>query len=198
MWSICNDNYILHIKYRIISKVVVSWVKLTIHIVSWERRIVTPLQLGQKWLQTPHLDYTPPPNAETWKIRQYHDLFVSLCCNIQRWFFQLFNWFQLFFCEKEILKIAGHSQNRSKMTFLKGGVDGFSYFHWFSVILFSIQNHPWILEVSLSICSYSKDRLAYYLIMISFPLFQYLKSSLPSGVKIMTSCSNCTLGELVK
>jgi hypothetical protein len=30
------------------------------------------------------------------------------------------NWFQLFFCEKEIPKIAGHSQNRSKMTFLKG------------------------------------------------------------------------------
>jgi len=28
-------------------------------------------------------------------------------------------------------------------TFLKGDVDGLSYFHWFSVILFSIQNHPW-------------------------------------------------------
>jgi len=26
----------------------------------------------------------------------------------------------------------------AKMTFLKGGVDGFSYFHWFSVIVFSI------------------------------------------------------------
>jgi hypothetical protein len=32
-------------------------------------------------------------------------------------FSQLFNGFQLFFCEKEILKIAGHSQNRSKILF---------------------------------------------------------------------------------
>jgi len=41
-------------------------------------------------------------------------------------FFQLFNWFQLFFCERN-----SKSQNRSKMTFLKGGVDGFSYFQLF-------------------------------------------------------------------
>ena len=27
-------------------------------------------------------------------------------------------------------------------TGLKGGVDGFSYFNWFSVISFSNQNHP--------------------------------------------------------
>jgi hypothetical protein len=32
--------------------------------------------------------------------------------------FLRFNWFQLFSCEKEILKIAGHGQNRSKMTFV--------------------------------------------------------------------------------
>ena len=46
----------------------------------------------------------------------------------QGWFFQLFNWFQLLFCEKEIPKIAENSQNRSKTTFLKAGVDDFSYF----------------------------------------------------------------------
>jgi hypothetical protein len=31
---------------------------------------------------------------------------------------------------------------RSKMTILKGGVDGFSYFSLISVILFSNQDHP--------------------------------------------------------
>ena len=31
-------------------------------------------------------------------------------------------------CEKEIPKITGHGQSRSWMTFLDGGVDGFSYF----------------------------------------------------------------------
>ena len=44
-------------------------------------------------------------------------------------FFQLFNWFQQFSCEKEILKIAGHSQNMSKITFLKMSVDGISYLY---------------------------------------------------------------------
>ena len=34
-----------------------------------------------------------------------------------------------------------------KITFLKGGVDDFSYFHWFSVILFFIHNHPCIIIV---------------------------------------------------
>ena len=67
--------------------------------------------------------------------------------------------FQLFFCEKEILKIAGHDQNRSNMTFLKGSVDGFSYFHWFSVILFSTQNHPWDKDNDISF-----ERLDTYII----------------------------------
>ena len=56
-------------------------------------------------------------------------------------FFQLFNWFQLFFCEKEIWKLQDTVRTGQKWLF-KGGVDGFNYFHWFSVILFSIQNHP--------------------------------------------------------
>jgi hypothetical protein len=42
-------------------------------------------------------------------------------------------------------KVAEHSQNRYKMPILKGGVDGFSNFSFFSVILFSNQDHPsWI------------------------------------------------------
>ena len=40
----------------------------------------------------------------------------------------VFNWFQVFFCEKQILNVAGHGQNKSKMEVLKQGVDGFSYF----------------------------------------------------------------------
>ena len=56
-----------------------------------------------------------------------------------RIFFSYLTDFSYFFCEKEILKVARHGQNMSKMTILNGGVDGFSYFHWFSVILFSIQ-----------------------------------------------------------
>jgi hypothetical protein len=39
-------------------------------------------------------------------------------------------------------KVGGHGQNRSKMTILKGGVDGFSYFALISAILFSNQEHP--------------------------------------------------------
>jgi hypothetical protein len=41
-------------------------------------------------------------------------------------FFQLFNWFQLFSSKNCLTKYAGHGQNRSKMTILKGVVDGFS------------------------------------------------------------------------
>jgi hypothetical protein len=44
-------------------------------------------------------------------------------------FFQLFNWFQLFLSENSFQKVAGHGQKRSKMTILKGGVDGFSYIY---------------------------------------------------------------------
>jgi len=74
-------------------------------------------------------------------------------CNIQGWFFRLFNWFQLFYSENYFPKVAGHVQNRSKMTNLKGGVDGFSYFFILlvSVILFSNQDHPWIYIYS-NIC----------------------------------------------
>jgi hypothetical protein len=42
-------------------------------------------------------------------------------------FFHIFNRFQLFLWKK-FLKDVEHSQNRSRLTFLKGGVDGFSYF----------------------------------------------------------------------
>ena len=53
-----------------------------------------------------------------------------------------FRLFQLFSSENSLLKIAGHCQNRSKVTILNGGVDGFSYFSLISVILFSNQDHP--------------------------------------------------------
>ena len=39
-------------------------------------------------------------------------------------------------------EIAGHCQNKSKIDHFKGGVDGFSYF---SIILFSNQNHPGVI-----------------------------------------------------
>ena len=56
----------------------------------------------------------------------------NVCLNLQNWvilydnrddFFLLFDWFHIFFfifffCEKAIPKIARHSQNRSKITFL--------------------------------------------------------------------------------
>ena len=43
-------------------------------------------------------------------------------------FFQLFNWSLLFFSVKKRLKVVGNCQNSSEITFLKGDVDGFSYF----------------------------------------------------------------------
>ena len=57
---------------------------------------------------------------------------------------QLFNWYQQFSSEKEencFPKVARHRENRPKMTILKGGVDGLSYFSFISVILFSNQDH---------------------------------------------------------
>ena len=35
--------------------------------------------------------------------------------------------------ENCFLKFAGHGQNMSKITILKSGVDGFSYFYWFQL-----------------------------------------------------------------
>ena len=43
-------------------------------------------------------------------------------------FCQLFKWFQLFSSGEKLLKVAGHSQNRSKIDHLKWVVEGFSYF----------------------------------------------------------------------
>jgi hypothetical protein len=65
------------------------------------------------------------------------------------------NLFQLFFCKKEIPKIAEHmySQNRSKMTFLKRGVDGFSYFSLtFSYFIFYSESS--LLVEPTIICSF--------------------------------------------
>ena len=60
-------------------------------------------------------------------------------------FFQLFNWIQLLFCEKNP-KITRQLEQVKNDSFLKGGVDDFSYFHWFWVVLFSIQNHSLLLK----------------------------------------------------
>ena len=60
-------------------------------------------------------------------------------------FFGYLTDFSYFFCEKKKPKVAEHSQNLTNQTFLKRRVDGFSViFHWFSLILFSFQNNPWI------------------------------------------------------
>ena len=48
--------------------------------------------------------------------------------NLRGWFFQLFNWLQLFFYGEKLSKVAGHSQNRSKIDHLKGSVDWFQLF----------------------------------------------------------------------
>ena len=72
--------------------------------------------------------------------------------------FQLFNWIQLLFSEKCFPKTAGHSQNRSIMTFLKWDVDGSSCFSLISVILFSKQDHPWMFIITaVSIPSLFQD-----------------------------------------
>ena len=59
-----------------------------------------------------------------------------------------FNYFPL---ERNCQKSAGHSQNRSKIDNLKGSVYGLSYFSWFSVILFSKQNHPCDINAFISL-----------------------------------------------
>jgi hypothetical protein len=49
-----------------------------------------------------------------------------------------FNYFPLKIVSRNLL-----DQNKSKMTILKGVVDGFIYFSLISVILFSNQDHSW-------------------------------------------------------
>ena len=45
--------------------------------------------------------------------------------------------------EAKILKVAGYSQNRSKITLLKGSVDGFSYFSLiFIYFIFLLESSP--------------------------------------------------------
>ena len=43
-------------------------------------------------------------------------------------------------------KLLDNGQNMSKMTILKGGVVGFSYFSLISVILFSNRDHFWVIS----------------------------------------------------
>ena len=69
--------------------------------------------------------------------------------NIREDFFQLFYWFQIFSAENCFPKI----KNRSKMTILKEGVDGFSYSSLHSVILFSNQDNVWNMAYMIMIYS---------------------------------------------
>ena len=48
-------------------------------------------------------------------------------------------------------KVAGHGQNRSKITILKGDVDGFSYFYSFKLFYFL----TWIIPELKTICSHN-------------------------------------------
>jgi hypothetical protein len=57
-------------------------------------------------------------------------------------FCQLFNWFQLFSYENKFQKLQDMIKTGKKKRPFKGVVDGFSYFHWFSVLSFLNQNHP--------------------------------------------------------
>ena len=52
------------------------------------------------------------------------------------------NDFSYFLC---FLNVAGYGPNRSKMTFVKGGIDGFSYISLISVNLFSNQDYSCII-----------------------------------------------------
>jgi hypothetical protein len=63
--------------------------------------------------------------------------------------FQLFDWFQLFSSKTKILKVAGYSRNRSKMTFLKGGVEWFQLISLiFSYFIFEPESYlNWVLVV---------------------------------------------------
>jgi len=55
-----------------------------------------------------------------------------------------FNYFPL---KIVFLKVTAHCQNRSKITILKVGVDGVSYFSLISVILFSNKHHPCVVQM---------------------------------------------------
>ena len=63
-------------------------------------------------------------------------------------FFQLFNWFQLFSSENKISESCRSWYEQVKNGGLKVGVDGFCNFKWSSVISFSKQNHPWSMLFS--------------------------------------------------
>ena len=51
-----------------------------------------------------------------------------------------------YYSVKKNPKITRQLEQVKNDSFLKGGVDDFSYFHWFSVVLFSIQNHSLLLK----------------------------------------------------
>jgi hypothetical protein len=48
------------------------------------------------------------------------------------------------------------------MTLLKGNVDDLAYFHWFSVILNSNQNHPCFVDLDFKYCGRSENNINLY------------------------------------
>jgi len=55
---------------------------------------------------------------------------------------QLFNWFQLFSCEQKIPKLQDMIRTSQRWPPWRGCRWFQLFFQWFSVILFSNQNHP--------------------------------------------------------
>ena len=71
-------------------------------------------------------------------------------------------WFQLFSSDKDIPNVAGHGQDSWKRS-----VDGFSYFRWFSVMLFSNQNHLCYMIYQSPPPSLWYERLQIFVISVS-------------------------------
>ena len=70
---------------------------------------------------------------------------VDQVCEIRDFFFSIYLTDISCF---HLTKMFRKFQNSLKRDLLKGGLDGYSYFHEFSVILFSNRNHPWGIEIS--------------------------------------------------
>jgi hypothetical protein len=87
-------------------------------IVTW-CSILWPFIVGWLCFQYRDIDF--------WLFKEFHENANIIFSHFPE-DFQFFNWFHLFPSGKKLLKIAGHSENRSKMDHLKGDVDGFSYF----------------------------------------------------------------------
>ena len=78
--------------------------------------------------------YLPTHQQKGWVGKCPTNNFLIVTSGI--FFFQLFNWFQLFSSRKKNWKVAENGHNRSKIDHLEGGVDGFSKFFFNDFQLF--------------------------------------------------------------